>query len=80
MYESKLGKEKEKNLQVCKKAKTSRTKKRGKDYPKKKQLQYLYNYQYHETKEIKDNNPNKVSIVTHQRLGDIVGGTYEVST
>lgn len=46
----------------------------------KKRVEYLDNYQYHETKNIKDNDPKKLSIVTHQRLGDIVGGSYETST
>ena len=85
MYESKLGTEKEKNMQIYKDAKKPKPKpveprKEEKIIQKKKVLQYLDNYQYHETKEIKDNDPNKVSIVTHQRLGDIVGGTYEVNT
>lgn len=42
------------------------------------QKQIIDNYQYHETKEIK--NPKRISIVTHQRLGDIVGGFYEETT
>ena len=83
MYESKLGTEKEQNMQLLKEAKKPKPvepRKEEKIIQKKKQIQYLDNYQYHETKDIKDNDPNKVSIVTHQRLGDIVGGTYEVST
>ena len=85
MYESKLGTEKEKNMQILKEIKKPKPKpveprKEEKILIKKKQLQYLDNYQYHETKDIKDNDPAKVSIVTHQRLGDIVGGTYEVTT
>jgi len=46
----------------------------------KKKVEYLDNYQYHETKNIKDNDPNKVSVVTHRRKGDIVGGSYETKT
>ena len=85
MYESKLGTEKEKNLQVLKELKKPKPKpveprNEERITIKKKQLQYLDNYQYHETKDIKDNDPAKVSIVTHQRLGDIIGGSYEVTT
>lgn len=46
----------------------------------KKKKEYLDNYQYHETKNIKNPDPKRVSIVSHQRLGDIVGGVYEEST
>jgi hypothetical protein len=88
MYQSKLGTEKEQNLQIFKEAKKPKPKptrevkprKDEKIFQTKKKLEYLDNYQYHETKDIKDNDPRKVSVVTHQRLGDIVGGTYEVST
>ena len=88
MYESKLGTEREKNLQKIHepvpkaKPKPAEPKPRQEEkiIQKKKKVQYLDNYQYHETKEIKDNNPNRVSIVTHQRLGDIVGGSYEETT
>ena len=88
MYESKLGTEKEKNLQKIHepvpkaKPKPAEPKPRQEEkiIQKKKKVQYLDNYQYHETKDIKDKNPNRVSIVTHQRLGDIVGGSYEETT
>ena len=88
MYQSKLGTEKEENVQIFKEAKKPKPKptrqvqprKDEKIFQTKKKLQYLDNYQYHETKDIKDKDPRKVSVVTHQRLGDIVGGTYEVST
>ena len=43
----------------------------------KKRKEYLDNYQYHETKEIKNPNPRFQVIVEHQRLGDIIGGTFE---
>ena len=46
----------------------------------KKRREYLDNYQYHETKVIRNPNPNRVSIVSHQRLGDIIGGFYEEMT
>ena len=43
----------------------------------KKKKEYLDNYQYHETKDIKNPNPRFQVIVEHQRLGDIIGGTFE---
>ena len=49
-------------------------------YQKKKKVEYLDNYQYHETKNIKNKDPNKVSQVHHKRKGNIVGvvgGTLE---
>lgn len=89
MYESKLGTQREKNLQKIEEAQKPKPKPKPappkprveeKIIQKKKKVQYLDNYQYHETKDIKDKNPNRISIVTHQRLGDIVGGTYEETT
>ena len=85
MYESKLGTEKERDLQKHDTPKPKAKPKPAQPKPrqeekivqKKKKKEYLDNYQYHETKDIKDNNPNKVSIVAHQRLGDIIGGSYE---
>ena len=44
---------------------------------KKKKKEYLDNYQYHETKNIKNPNPRFQVVVEHQRLGDIIGGTFE---
>ena len=44
---------------------------------KKKKKEYLDNYQYHETKNIKNPNPRFQVVVAHQRLGDIIGGTFE---
>jgi hypothetical protein len=86
LYESKLGTEKEKNLHKIEEAPKPKPKPKAAPKPrveekiiqKKKRLEYLDNYQYHETKNIK--NPKRVSIVTHQRLGDIVGGVYEEHT
>ena len=43
----------------------------------KKKKEYLDNYQYHETKNIKSKNPRYHVIVEHKRLGDIIGGTFE---
>ena len=89
MYESKLGTQREKNLQKIEEAQKPKPKPKPapakprveeKIIQKKKKVQYLDNYQYHETKDIKDKNPNRISIVTHQRLGDIVGGSYEETT
>ena len=47
---------------------------------KKKKKEYLDNYQYHETKEIKNPDPRLQVVVEHQRLGDIIGGTFEETT
>lgn len=86
LYESKLGTEKEKDLKKIQEAPKPKPKPKPEARPrveekiiqKKKRLEYLDNYQYHETKNLK--NPKKASIVTHQRLGDIIGGVYEEHT
>ena len=86
LYESKLGTEREKDLQKIHEAQKPKPKPKPEARPrveekiiqKKKRLEYLDNYQYHETKNLK--NPKKASIVTHQRLGDIIGGVYEENT
>ena len=44
---------------------------------KKKKKEYLDNYQYAETKDIKNKNPRFQVIVEHQRLGEVFGGTFE---
>ena len=89
MYESKLGTEKERNLQKIHEAQKPKPKPKPappkprveeKIIQKKKKVEYLDNYKYHETKDIKDKNPNRVSVVTHQRLGDIVGSSFEETT
>ena len=91
MYESKLGTEKNRDLKKIEEPKPApKPKPKPKEKPKprveekkkkkKKRLEYLDNYQYHETKNIKNPDPKRVSIVSHQRLGDIVGGVYEEST
>ena len=91
MYESKLGTEKNRDLKKIEEPKPApKPKPKPKVEPKprveekiiqkKKRLEYLDNYQYHETKNIKTPDPKRVSIVSHQRLGDIVGGVYEEST
>ena len=87
MYESKLGTDK--NVEITKVSKTlSRPKPKRVPTPRKeekfviqkKRHDYLDNYKYHETKIIKDKNPNKEVIVQHKRLGDIVDGFYETRT
>ena len=86
MYESKLGTEKNTEL-----TKIDKPKPKYQPKPKpvreveprveekliitRKRKEYLDNYQYHETKDIK--NPKKKAYVEHKRLGDIVGGIYE---
>ena len=86
LYESKLGTEREKDLRKIEEA--PKPKPKPKPVPrqrveeriiqKKKRKEYLDNYQYHETKYVK--NPKTLSVVTHQRLGEIIGGFYEEST
>ena len=88
LYESKLGTEKQKDLRKIEEAPKPKPKPKPKPVPrqrveekiiqKKKRKEYLDNYQYHETKYVK--NPKTLSIVTHQRLGDIIGGFYEETT
>ena len=78
MYKSKLGTEKTQNLTMLQPAVKPR--KDEKIVQTKKKVEYLDNYQYHETKDIKNKDPKKVSVVTHKRKGDIVGGSYETLT
>ena len=80
MFESKLGTEKERDTHKIEGA-------RNKGKPgermeevlvcKKKRKEYLDNYQYLETKDIRESQP---ATVIHERLGDIVGGVYEETT
>ena len=46
----------------------------------KNKIQYLDNYQYHETKDIKDKNTKRISIVEHQKRNDIIEGNYKLKT
>ena len=86
LYESKLGTEREKDLRKSEEAPKPKPKPKPvprqrveeKIIQKKKRKEYLDNYQYHETKYVK--NPKTLSIVTHQRLGEIIGGFYEENT
>ena len=81
MYESKLTTEQKTQITAVKKKKkpvrqpSPRIEKRINSQRKRKE--YLDNYQYHETKVLKDSNPKCRGKVIHQRLGDIVGGFEE---
>ena len=89
MYESKLGTEKSTDFRKIMEAPKLKPKPKPvevqprqeeKIVQKRKRIEYLDNYQYHETKDIKNPNTSKLSIVTHQRLGDIIGGSFEETT
>ena len=93
MYESKLGTQKETNLKKIDEPKPMpKPKPKPKPVPvarprmeeriitTKKRKEYLDNYQYLESKVIRRPDPNRVSIVEHKRLGDIIGGFYEEMT
>ena len=88
MYESKLGTEKNTEItQIAAPKPTPKPKPKPVREPSprveekivitKKKREYLDNYQYHETKNIKSKNPRYQVIVEHKRLGDIIGGTFE---
>lgn len=77
-YTSKTRTEKSENLKVI--APQVKPRRDEKIIQTRKKVEYQDNYNYHETKDIKNNDPKKVSVVTHRRKGDIVGGTYETST
>ena len=84
MYESKLGTEKETDLTQIKappkpkpkpKPAEPRPRVEEKVVVQKKRIEYLDNYQYKETKDIRK--PEKASTVIHKRWGGPVGGSYE---
>lgn len=79
MFESKLGTERERDLRKIGKVYDTEAKERiqEKIYITKKKKEYLDNYQYHETKNLKLSQPD---VVVHKRLGGPVGGTYEETT
>ena len=88
MYESKLGTEKNTEItQIAAPKPTPKPKPKPVREPSprveekivitKKKREYLDNYQYHETKNIKTKDPRYHVIVEHKRLGDIIGGTFE---
>ena len=77
MYESKTGTEKETDLQRIKGQKLKAPKPKRVEETiimKRKKKEYLDNYQYHETKNLKNKKP---AVVIHERLGGPVGGTVE---
>jgi hypothetical protein len=76
MYESKTGTEKETDLQKIKgqRLKAPRPRVEETIIMKRKKKEYLDNYQYHETKELRNKNP---AVVVHERLSGPVGGTVE---
>ena len=80
MFESKLGTEKERDMHKIEGARNKGKpgeRQEEKIILTKKRKEYLDNYQYHETKDIRNGKPAEV---IHQRLGDIVGGVYEETT
>ncbi len=82
-FESKLGTEKETDMTKIagiKKTREIQPRTEEKIIQKKKKKEYLDNYQYHETVDIKHPKPNRISIVAHKRLGDIIGGSEEITT
>ena len=82
-FESKLGTEKETDLTKIagiKKTREIQPRTEEKIIQKRKKKEYLDNYQYHETVDIKHPKPNRISIVAHKRLGEIIGGTEEITT
>ena len=76
MYESKTGTEKQTDLQKIKgqRLKAPRPRVEETIIMKRKKKEYLDNYQYHETKELRKKNP---AVVVHERLSGPVGGTVE---
>ena len=87
MYESKIGTEKNTEIvgQIAplkpkappKPVRQPEPRQEEKIVQTKKKKEYLDNYQYHETKELRRNNPRYQVIVEHKRLGDVIGGTFE---
>ena len=80
MFESKLGTERDRDLhkiEGARKAGQPKERVEEKILTTKKRKEYLDNYQYHETKNLKKSKPDTV---IHQRWGDIIGGTIEETT
>ena len=82
MYESKQGTEKERDMTKIGSTHLRQPQPRQEEkiIQKNKRKEYLDNYQYHETKDIKHPKPSNTSYVSHKRLGDIIGGFYEETT
>ncbi len=80
MYESILGTEKERDTTkiTAKKGRKPKPRVEERIYMKKKKREILDNYQYLETKVMRE--PAKASFVFHQRLGPPIGKTYETKT
>ena len=80
MYESKLGTEKERDISkiTAKKIRKPEPRMFERIEQKKTRREILDNYQYHETKVIKE--PHNASYVFHQRLSEPIGGVYETKT
>ena len=82
-FESKLGTERETDMtkiEGAKKLRAIQPRQEEKIIQKKKRKEYLDNYQYHETVDIKHPKPNRVSVVEHKRLGDIISGFEEIAS
>jgi hypothetical protein len=80
MFESKLGTERERDMHKIEGARLKATpgqRVEERIYIKKKRNEYKDNYQYHETKNLKDSKPDTV---IHIRLGDVMGGSTETLT
>ena len=83
MYESKLGTEKDRDLLKLQGAKKNKPRPKPQNIEetiisKYKRKEYLDNFQYHETKELRKKNPSKV---VHTRMSDpITGSTIEYSS
>ena len=82
-FESKLGTERETDMtkiEGAKKFREIQPRQEERIIQKKKRKEYLDNYQYHETVDIKHPKPNRVSIVDHKRLGEIISGFDEIAS
>lgn len=80
MFTSKLGTEKQKEKLHQVRAAQPKPRKTETIIQTRKKKEYIDNYQYQESKDIRNTNPNRESIVRHRRLGEPVGGTYEQKT
>ena len=80
MFTSKLGTEKQKEKLHKVRAAQPKPRKTETIIQTRKKKEYIDNYQYQESKDIRNTNPNRESIVRHRRLGEPVGGTYEQKT
>ena len=80
MFTSKLGTEKQKEKLQQVRAAQPKPRKTETIIQTRKKKEYIDNYQYQESKDIRNTNPNRESIVRHRRLGEPVGGTYEQKT